>query len=226
MSWLSNHVTSHMKMVLQSVKKTEARLYAHRKMTAISFLPAPNNWVMVPDQITKVRVEEKHEEPQCSSDEQWIWHGLPMFIAGGTAYCKNRMNWYRGSGCTRPRLIAHLTIPTPIMGRIIKRTTKTPITRELRMSDPCRPGKSTAKSHLVVNQMRKSDKEMGCQRREKAPSCHLWWGFLPWSVWRMESIPRCTPGRRKKERKGKREVRWNKCLEWMHIDEGIFWRFS
>lgn len=51
---------------------------------------------------------------------------LPMFIAGGTAYWRWRMNWYRGSGWMRPRRTAPLTKPVPSRGSRMYLTTTMP----------------------------------------------------------------------------------------------------
>lgn len=66
-------------------------------------------------------------------------HFLPMFIAGGSAYCTKRMNWYKGSECTRPRRIAPLITIIPTRGNMIYRTTTTPIIIGSRMSEPRKP---------------------------------------------------------------------------------------
>jgi len=63
-----------------------------------------------------------------------------MFIAGGTAYCRSRMKWYKGSECTRPRQTAHWTINMPIKGKAMNRTTMTPRITESLIGGPCRPG--------------------------------------------------------------------------------------
>lgn len=43
----------------------------------------------------------------------------PMFIAGGTANCSKRTNWYSGFSCTKPKRNAPLTMTIPIKGRAI-----------------------------------------------------------------------------------------------------------
>ena len=41
----------------------------------------------------------------------------PRFIAGGTAYCRRRTNWYKGSEVIKSNLYAPLTIKTPLIGK-------------------------------------------------------------------------------------------------------------
>ena len=68
---------------------------------------------------------------------------IPMFIAGGTAYCRWRMNWYRGSGWMRPSQTAPFTSAVPSSGSRMYLTTMTPaITDGGTLAPPCTPGKS------------------------------------------------------------------------------------
>jgi hypothetical protein len=49
-----------------------------------------------------------------------------MFIAGGTAYCRWRMNWYSGSGWMRPSRTAPFTSAVPSSGSRMYLTATTP----------------------------------------------------------------------------------------------------
>lgn len=51
---------------------------------------------------------------------------IPIAIAGGSAYWRRRMNWYKGSTCTKPKCVAPLTITTPKIGSIIYLTAMIP----------------------------------------------------------------------------------------------------
>ena len=64
---------------------------------------------------------------------------IPMFMAGGSAYCNRRTNWYKGSGFTRPSWTAPLTMAMPNRGRNIYRTTMIPIRSEARIPEPFKP---------------------------------------------------------------------------------------
>lgn len=109
--WANAHqATSHMNKVDQSVRATDAKAYVHSMMTEHSLSPAPNSCVIV-----------------------------PMFMAGGSAYCNRRTNWYKGSGFTRPSWTAPLTMAMPNRGRNIYRTTMIPIRSEARIPEPFKP---------------------------------------------------------------------------------------
>lgn len=56
----------------------------------------------------------------------WGKKVLPMFIAGGTAYCRWRMNWYSGSGWMRPSRTAPFTSAVPSSGSRMYLTATTP----------------------------------------------------------------------------------------------------
>ena len=136
----AHQATSHMNKVDQSVRATDAKAYVHSMMTEHSLSPAPNSCVIVPANITQLPLINPFSiNTQIIIELCFRCISIPMFMAGGSAYCNRRTNWYKGSGFTRPSWTAPLTMAMPNRGRNIYRTTMIPIRSEARIPEPFKP---------------------------------------------------------------------------------------
>ena len=140
------------------VTATVASAYTQTKITEHSLSPTPNSCIIVPGKKIQHPLHLQTSTHNIFKNKTTrLRRGciiiLPMFNAGGTAYCRWRMNWYRGSGWMRPSRTAPFTSAVPSSGSITYLTAMTPaITDGGTLAPPRSPGKSFT-HHACTHQM-------------------------------------------------------------------------
>lgn len=133
-----------MKKVVQRVSETDASAYAQNNTIEHSLSPAPNNCVSVPTDIGRLgmsfknrNIAENFYDLDFPLKRFWL---IPMFIAGGRAYCSRRTNWYNGSEWMNPAFTAALTMTIPSRGMKRWRIAMIPAIRDSGTADdPFKP---------------------------------------------------------------------------------------